>query len=198
MAAAAWATWISKEIHSRQNTERPPLGGLFAFCGVAITSFAWLNPRAQPPRSSASDTRKRRRRRCWERSSARRSISWSTWGLWAASRRPGFSKRQLAAGLDERGVGYLHLQKLGTPKEGRLAARAGKLDALFRIYQAHLKTPEAREAMDELTTLVKSRKRVCIPCYEREVHDCHRQWIAEEIGKRLGVRAEHLVALQGD
>jgi uncharacterized protein (DUF488 family) len=26
----------------------------------------------------------------------------------AASRRPGFSKRQLAAGLDEAGIGYLH------------------------------------------------------------------------------------------
>ncbi len=33
----------------------------------------------------------------------------------AASRRPGFSKRQLAASLDEKGIAYLHLQKLGTP-----------------------------------------------------------------------------------
>jgi uncharacterized protein (DUF488 family) len=39
----------------------------------------------------------------------------------AASRRPGFSKRQLAAGLDDHGIGYLHLRALGTPKEGRLA-----------------------------------------------------------------------------
>ena len=37
----------------------------------------------------------------------------------AASRRPGFSKRQLAASLDEAGIAYLHLQKLGTPAEGR-------------------------------------------------------------------------------
>ena len=34
----------------------------------------------------------------------------------ASSRRPGFSKRQLAAGLDERGIKYLHLRGLGTPK----------------------------------------------------------------------------------
>jgi hypothetical protein len=40
----------------------------------------------------------------------------------AASRRPGFSKTQLAAGLDERGIGYVHLRGLGTPKEGREAA----------------------------------------------------------------------------
>ena len=31
-----------------------------------------------------------------------------------SSRRPGFSKSQLAAGLDERGISYLHLRGLGT------------------------------------------------------------------------------------
>src|SRR6202158_3436306 len=69
-------------------------------------------------------------------------------GAVTSSRRPGFSKRQLAAGLDERGIGYLHLRALGTPKEGRLAARAGKRDELFRIYEEHLATPQAREELD--------------------------------------------------
>ncbi len=50
----------------------------------------------------------------------------------AASRKPGFSKRQLAATLDENGIGYLHLQKLGTPDAGRQAARAGKLELLWK------------------------------------------------------------------
>src|SRR3981189_1380570 len=62
-----------------------------------------------------------------------------------SSRRPGFSKRQLAAGLDERGIGYLHLRALGTPKEGRLAARRGKSDELFAIYEQNLATPQPRE-----------------------------------------------------
>src|SRR4030081_2945278 len=52
----------------------------------------------------------------------------------AASRRPGFSKNQLAAGLDERGISYLHLRGLGTPKDGRDAARGGKFEALHQIY----------------------------------------------------------------
>jgi uncharacterized protein (DUF488 family) len=43
----------------------------------------------------------------------------------AASRRPGFSKTQLAAGLDERGLAYVHLRGLGTPKDGLLAGGAG-------------------------------------------------------------------------
>src|SRR6201992_1542267 len=62
----------------------------------------------------------------------------------ASSRRPGFSKSQLAAGLDERGIAYLHLRGLGTPKEGREAARSGQYDGLEQIYAQHLHTPQAR------------------------------------------------------
>jgi uncharacterized protein (DUF488 family) len=112
----------------------------------------------------------------------------------AASRRPGFSKRQLAAGLDEPGIGYLHLQKLGTPKEGRDAARAGNLTKLFDIYERHLATPAAREQLDELTTIVKSGQAVCLLCYERDVNHCHRKRIAELIRERTGVEVEHLAA----
>jgi len=112
----------------------------------------------------------------------------------AASRKPGFSKRQLAAGLDERGIGYLHLQGLGTPKEGREAARSGKMDKLFKIYSAHLKTARAQEELDELTTLAKSGKRLCLLCFERDHTQCHRQWIAEEVQARTGMPVTHLVA----
>jgi uncharacterized protein (DUF488 family) len=112
----------------------------------------------------------------------------------AASRRPGFSKRQLAAGLDEAGIDYLHLQKLGTPKQGRDAARSGNLLKLFDVYEKHLATPEAGEQLDELTQLVRSGRPVCLLCYERDVGHCHRKRIAELICERTGVRVEHLAA----
>jgi uncharacterized protein (DUF488 family) len=111
----------------------------------------------------------------------------------AASRRPGFSKRQLAASLDEEGIAYLHLQKLGTPTEGREAARAGKLDTLWRIYAKHLKTPEAIEAMDELVSIVKSGQPVCLLCYERDKDCCHRTRIAEIVHERTGASVVDLV-----
>jgi uncharacterized protein (DUF488 family) len=115
----------------------------------------------------------------------------------AASRRPGFSKRQLAAGLDERGIGYVHLQKLGTPKEGRLAARSGHADEMLRIFERHLKTPEAQHELDELTALAKtsiarSSRPLCLLCYERNPGHCHRQRLADELHARLGLRVEHL------
>jgi uncharacterized protein (DUF488 family) len=112
----------------------------------------------------------------------------------AASRRPGFSKRQLAAGLDEKGIGYLHLRALGTPKEGRLAARGGDLDTLWRIFEKHLKTPQAKEELDELTAIVKSGRRVCLLCYERDVAHCHRRRVAELVQERVGAKVEHLIA----
>ena len=112
----------------------------------------------------------------------------------ASSRRPGFSKNQLAAGLDARGISYLHLRGLGTPKEGREAARSGKYALLHKIYAAHLKTPQAREELDELSALVKKSGPVCILCYERDHTRCHRQWIAEIIEERDGVKVENLEA----
>jgi len=111
----------------------------------------------------------------------------------AASRRPGFSKRQLAAGLDEAGIAYLHLQKLGTPAEGREAARAGDVATLWRIYNKHIKTPEADAELEELIGIVRSGKRVCLLCYERDPGHCHRSRIAELVTKKTRSKIENLL-----
>ncbi len=113
-----------------------------------------------------------------------------------SSRRPGFSKNQLAAALDERGIAYVHLAALGTPKEGRQAARSGQYDLLHKIYASHLKTPQAKEQLDELSTLVKKAGPVCLLCYERDHAHCHRQWIAEIIEDRDRVKVQNLAAPQ--
>ena len=114
-----------------------------------------------------------------------------------ASRRPGFSKRQLAASLADCGIDYLHLRGLGTPAEGRQAARSGRFADLFRIYERHLATPEARHELDVLTALAKaSRERsgrpLCLLCYERDPAYCHRSRLAAELDARLGLKVEHL------
>ena len=112
----------------------------------------------------------------------------------AASRRAGFSKSQLAASVSERGISYLHLRGLGTPAEGRQAARAGHYDELRRIYDRHLATPTAREQLDELTELVRNGRRVCLLCFERHPEHCHRQMVADLICERVDVPVEHLFA----
>ena len=111
----------------------------------------------------------------------------------AASRRPGFSKRVLAASLDERAIGYLHLRPLGTPADGREAARSGRFNDLFRIYETHLATPSAREALDELAAIVGAGKRVALLCYERNCAHCHRRRVAEIMCERVDAKVENLV-----
>ena len=91
----------------------------------------------------------------------------------AASRRPGFSKTALAANLAEAGIGYRHFRALGTPPEGRAAARALDLAKLKRVYSGQLELPEALAAGAELADLAHDR-RVALLCYEREPACCHR------------------------
>jgi uncharacterized protein (DUF488 family) len=111
----------------------------------------------------------------------------------AASRRPGFSKRQLAAALEEEGIGYIHLQKLGTPAEGRAAARDGDPDALWRIYDKHIRGAEAQNELRELITLIKTGKRIALLCYCRDPKTCHRSRIVTNVRKKMAVKVTDLI-----
>lgn len=111
----------------------------------------------------------------------------------AASRRPGFSKRQLAATVDDAGIAYVHLQKLGTPAEGRQAARAGDRATLTRIYEKHIKKAEPQAELAELIGLIKSGKRIALLCYCRDPATCHRSRIVANVKDRMRVKVEDLI-----
>jgi uncharacterized protein (DUF488 family) len=64
---------------------------------------------------------------------------------------------------------------------------------MLRIYEKHLATASAREELDELAAIVKSGRRVCLLCYERDATHCHRRRLAELIHERAGARVENLV-----
>jgi uncharacterized protein (DUF488 family) len=98
----------------------------------------------------------------------------------AQSRKPGFSKRQLAASLDEAGIGYVHLQGLGTPKAGRLAVRAGHPERMEVIFREHMTSDRARAELAQAKGLARER-RTCLLCFERDHHTCHRRLVAEMI-----------------
>ena len=89
------------------------------------------------------------------------------------SRRPGFSKSSLRAAVEQAGIAYRHFRDLGTPAEGRSAARRGDRAELARIYAGQLELPEAMKQMAELRALAEE-KRVCLLCYERNAVECHR------------------------
>jgi uncharacterized protein (DUF488 family) len=89
------------------------------------------------------------------------------------SRKPGFSKNVLAAGLEEAGIDYVHLKALGTPAEGREAARKGKMEVFERVYAAQLDTPEAAAESARMITLAEERPSALL-CFERDPAHCHR------------------------
>src|SRR5919112_4174179 len=96
----------------------------------------------------------------------------------AASRRPGFSKTALSNGLRECGIDYLHLRALGTPADGRQAARAGRVAEMRAIYADQLETPEAGLALEQALAEAGERH-IALLCYEKEAPDCHRSMLAE-------------------
>ena len=109
----------------------------------------------------------------------------------AASRRAGFAKRALAAGLEEAGIGYLHLRALGTPKPGREAARKGRIDEMREIYETQLATPEAIDAMAALEEAVTG-SRAALLCFEAQAWECHRRVLTERLEARLGLTVRDL------
>ena len=98
----------------------------------------------------------------------------------AASRRPGFSKTALANGLRERGIDYLHLRPLGTPADGRAAARQGRIAEMREIYARQLDTPEAELAFEQAMAAAEDQRAVLL-CYEAEAPGCHRAMLAERM-----------------
>ena len=111
----------------------------------------------------------------------------------ASSRRPGFSKTKLAAALAEARIEYLHLRALGTPAEGRAAARAGHHAEMREIFRAHMATPEAEDALEDLAQLVRSGRRVCQLCFEADPAHCHRNIVASMLAEQMSLAITHLV-----
>jgi len=96
------------------------------------------------------------------------------------SRRPGFSKTPLSNALAEARIDYVHLRALGTPAEGRAAARAGRIEDLKRIYAGQLELPEAMAQGAQLMGLA-GEKPSALLCYEREPAGCHRSILLDAL-----------------
>jgi uncharacterized protein (DUF488 family) len=96
------------------------------------------------------------------------------------SRKPGFSKNVLAAGLREAGIDYIHLKALGTPPAGREAARKGRHDEMIRIYAAQLDTPEAGAQAAQMIALAEEKPSALL-CFERDPAHCHRTPLREAV-----------------
>ncbi|MCR5872135.1 MULTISPECIES: DUF488 family protein [unclassified Sphingomonas] len=102
------------------------------------------------------------------------------------SRRPGFSKSSLGAALAERGIGYVHLKALGTPKPGRDAAKKGDRRTLESVYARQLELPEAQAQAARMRELIAETPSALL-CFERDPGMCHRTLLLDAEGEGVEV-----------
>lgn len=105
------------------------------------------------------------------------------------SRRPGFSKSSLAAALAERGISYVHLKALGTPKPGRDAAKKGDRATLEAVYAGQLELPEAQAQAARMRAMIAETPSALL-CFERDPGMCHRTLLLD--AEREGVEVVDL------
>jgi uncharacterized protein (DUF488 family) len=102
------------------------------------------------------------------------------------SRRPGFSKSPLRAAVEEAGIDYVHLKALGTPADGRAAARAGRHSDMARIYAGQLELPEAMAQGAQMIELAREKPSALL-CFEREPAHCHRTLLLDAVAPNVEV-----------
>lgn len=110
----------------------------------------------------------------------------------ARSRRVGFAKSRLAANLHAVGIEYLHLPELGTPADGRAAARAGDYQTMRAIFAEHLASDRAQAGLDHVAALLDAGHRLALLCFEALPAHCHRLLVAEALVRRRGGALVHL------
>jgi uncharacterized protein (DUF488 family) len=107
-------------------------------------------------------------------------------------RHPHFNRDALAQTLPERGIEYLHRAALGGRRRPRPDAppSAWRNDS-FRGYADYMRTPDFRDALDELIARAGERRTV-IMCSEAVPWRCHRSLISDALYAR-GVMVEHIL-----
>lgn len=96
------------------------------------------------------------------------------------SRKRDFSKTRLSEHLEAAGIKYIHIGKLGSPRELRKKLHEDKdYDSFFDKYKAYLETLNGD--MEELYENIIARDVSCFMCMERDPFKCHRTVVAKKI-----------------
>lgn len=98
------------------------------------------------------------------------------------SRKPGFSKGPLSRALESRGIRYVHLKELGTPRPLRQQVKSdGDYGRFFQKMEKYLASQQG--GIERAYDCV-GRMTCCLLCYEKSSDMCHRRIVAYLICKR--------------
>lgn len=108
------------------------------------------------------------------------------------SRKKGFSKMVFSEYLNKNGIEYIHLKKLGSPKNIRKELKQNKdYISFFKKYIEYIQLH--KDIINDLYKIILE-KNCCIMCYEDLPSKCHRKIICDEIENLdgNGLLIEHL------
>jgi uncharacterized protein (DUF488 family) len=106
------------------------------------------------------------------------------------SRKRGFSKRGLAAALNEASLAYVHMPAMGCPKSVRdRYKRDGNWSAYTRGFLAYL-----QGQAQSIAALAESARASlsCLICFEADFERCHRTFVARAAAAYADLRVTHL------
>ncbi len=99
----------------------------------------------------------------------------------SVSMKYGFSKSQLQNACNGIGIKYVHMPELGIASNKRQELNTqSDYDKLFLQYRQDVLT-STHTQQSEILELLKSHKRVALTCFEANICQCHRKYLAEEI-----------------
>ena len=101
----------------------------------------------------------------------------------ALSMKFGFSKTQLRSFCASLNIEYLHIPEVGIQSDKRRELKTqDDYDNLFEIYRKQ-NLKKTTNQQQEILTLLKSKKRIALTCFEADICQCHRKHLAEAIIK---------------
>jgi len=107
---------------------------------------------------------------------------------------PQFNRDALTQALEEIGLGYVHIPKLGgLRRRSPDSPNSGWKNASFQGYGDYMLTPEFEFGLQELLTQVQNQ-RAALMCAEAVPWRCHRSLIADALLVR-GIAVEHILSI---
>ena len=95
----------------------------------------------------------------------------------------GFSKSQLKKYCESLGIKYLHFPELGIQSAQRPELNSQTdYDKLFTVYCKN-NLSKTTNTQFEILNLLKQHKRIALTCFEANIFQCHRKYLAEAIEK---------------
>ena len=99
----------------------------------------------------------------------------------AYSQKYGFSKSQLKMACEGVGIEYVHIPDLGIISEKRQSLNSQEdYDILFEEYENTVLRENIR-SLNELVSLLDTKKRIALTCFEKDPKQCHRTRVAKKL-----------------